>query len=190
MTLKYNPKTQEWEGTTGGVNLQELANRKPAPKIAAQKIAEKTAEQLEQQIMADPNYGYIKRLCRHIAEQYGVEFKANSFIFRNKSRTTYYPSSHQIIFGYHNADHIFEKGFPEYPTVAHVWWGVVKMERRHNGRQSYYKMTETGKIGLWQVVLHEMAHFIDKGRHGHQARYQEILKELIILFPYAEVKEI
>lgn len=188
MTLTYNPKTQEWEGTTGGVNLQELGKRKPAPKVVPQK--ENKAEQIEKEILGHPIYGYIKRLSIHIAEQYEIGFKANSFIFRNKTRATYYPNSHQIVYGYENAQHIFENGFAEYPTVAHVWWGVVKMEKRHDGRQSYYKMLETGKIGLWQVVLHEMAHFIDKGENGHQSRYQEILKELIILFPYEEVKGI
>lgn len=189
MTITFNPKTGEWEGTTGGVNLQELASRKPAKKVVPPKV-EKKADQIEKQILEDPKYGYVKRLCWHIAQQYGLETKPTSFIFRNRKQSVYDPNSHQLIFGYESVDRVFTNGFCEYPTVVHVWWGHAKYERKLGRHQSFYKMQEAGKKSLWQLTLHEMAHFIDKAENRHGTGYQKILKELIVLFPYVEVQNV
>lgn len=185
--LKLNPKTGEWEGITGGVDLKELESRKPKPQYIPLKDRQ---EEIRQSIMENENYAYAIRLVDYIANQMGV--KMGRTIFRNRAASCYNPNTQQIQFSYENIEKSVEKGFAEYSTVGHIW---VANGYKPIARNGYWKF-EGGKQAIWMIVLHEMAHRLQhdkqssfKGDHHGQIFLNE-LNDLIVLFPYSEVKGI
>lgn len=185
--LKFNHRTGEWEGTTGGVDIVELNKRTPQPKVQPK---EKTQNDIRQQILQDPNYGYALRLTEYVLEQ--LELKIGRTIFRNIQGANYDSLTKQIRYGYECVDNIVQNGFNEYAEVGHIWV--------NNGFKGYRKGTswkfENGKQAIWMLVLHEVAHAVQHTKNGfwrgsiHNHIFLNCLEELIILFPYNEVKNI
>lgn len=211
MSLKYDPRTGEWIGTTGGVNLQELNNRKPTPINKIQQTKEQKEREIKNQILANPFYAYAIRLVDYLAKQLNV--KMGKTIFNNWNGDHYLSASKQIQFSYEHVDSTIKNGFSEYATIGHIWVKngysgkreIVKKSKFSRSKfgdfvvketsESYWKF-DGGKQGIWMIVLHEMAHRLqhDKqksfaGDH-HGAIFQQELNDLIILFPYSEVENI
>lgn len=186
--LKLNYATGEWEGTTGGVDVVELSKRTPTYKI--EKTHEQKQAEIHSSIMQNPKYSYAVRLTEYIAEQ--LELKLGRPVFRNKQISCYQTSTKQIIFGYESVDRAFEKGFAEYAEVGYIW-------HRHGYKADRVRgcwISEKGMKGIWQIVLHEMAHAMQHTKNGfwrgsiHNQVFLHELDELITLFPYDEVKGI
>jgi hypothetical protein len=189
MSLKFNPKTGEWEGTTGGVNLQELKERKPV--VKKQEIPQRDRqEEIRQEILKNENYAYAIRLVEYIAEQ--LEIKMGKTIFRNRQASCYNPETKQIWFSYENIDNSAKNGFFEYATVGHIWIrnGYKPVEKR-----SAWKFSN-GKQAIWMIAVHEMAHRIQHDKQGsfrgdhHGQIFLQELNDLIVLFPYWECQNI
>lgn len=211
MALKFNPRTGEWEGETGGVNIAELGNRKPVQK---KEIPQRDRqEEIRQEILKNDNYAYAIRLVDYISSQLNV--KMGRTIFTNKNTNTYNPLTKQIQFSYEHVDATFSNGFPEYPTIGHIWVkngykgkhitqqvgskvsvNMFGTMTRKSVNKSVWKFPG-GKQGIWMIAIHEMAHRLqhDKNngsfyRDHHGQIFQKELNDLIILFPYSECENI
>jgi len=200
MTVKYNAITGEWEGTTGGVDLQELSSRKPTAEYKQQKTKEQKLAKIRAEIMANPMYAYAIRLVDHIAKAY--DLKMGKTVFRNRRNSVCDTATNQIIFSYEGVDRKVEKGWAEYVTVAPVWQKFGYKGTYERGYKNSWCRFEamTGKKAVWAIVLHEMAHRLQNEEgfsrknwkqydlHGEQ--FCEKLEELIVLFPYDEVDQV
>lgn len=188
MSLKLDPKTGEWIGITGGVNLQELDNRKPVIKKIPQRDRQ---EEIRQEILKNENYAYAIRLIDYISSQ--LEIKMGKTIFRNRAVSCYNPETKQIYFSYENLENSAKNGFVEYPTVGHIW-----IENGYKGRrENHFWRFENGKKAIWMIAIHEMAHRAQAEKNNNNFRgdhhgqiFQQELNDLIILFPYSECENI
>lgn len=199
MALRYNSKTGEWEGTTGGVDVVELDRRTPKATYQIEKTQEQKQAETRSQIMQDDNYSYVIRLVNYISKEMGL--KLAQTVFRNRAVSCFKFRAKQLIFSYQSIDRMITQGFIEYSTVGHVWtqngykgkYTNVVGGVRMNGN---FWLFDNGQKALWMVVLHEMAHALqgeDKGYGAysiHNDCFNQKLEELIILFPYNEVKNI
>lgn len=147
-------------------------------------------EEIRQEILKNEYYAYALRLVDYIANQMNI--KMGRPVFRNRKVSCYNPETKQIYFSYENVDYSVKNGFAEYATVGHVWW---KNGYQPVSRPSYWKF-QGGRQAVWMIVLHEMAHRTQHDKHGsfkgdhHGQIFLSELNELIILFPYDEVKNI
>lgn len=189
MALKFNPRTGEWEGETGGVNIAELGNRKPVQK--KQEIPQRDRqEEIRAEILKNENYAYAIRLVEYMAEQLGI--KMGKTIFRNRQASCFNPQTKQIQFSYENIDWSVKNGFCEYPTVGHIW-----TRNGYKGSRGRHHWTfENGKKAVWMIAVHEMAHAVQDTKNGvsygsvHNDCFLQELNDLIILFPYSECENI
>lgn len=187
MTLKYDAKTGEWIGETGGIDITKH-NKKMNDRVVTQtRVAKqkRTHDEIMQTIMSNPNYAFAYRLFDHIKSQMQFD-DLKKLIFRNLQHCDYNPNTHVIRFGYQCIDHFIENGFDEYATMRYVW--------TQNNYNPYKKMT--GKQAVWATMLHEIAHHLQNQRGGifygssHNHFFANALNELIILFPFDECESI
>lgn len=195
MTMRIDPKTGEWvaaEGSPEAVSLKNIAERSRTMTRTATRVAKpkKTAEQIRRQIMEHEFYGYAVRLANHIAEQMNLD-RFEGVIFCNMREECYYNgTTRKVVMGYQMVDSCAKNGqYEPYKAVKHVW--------RENG----YTTRMYGKQAIWEIILHELAHHLtDEDGNGfklsnkqggyHHRFFQGRLNELIILFPWEEVKSI
>lgn len=84
----------------------------------------------------------------------------------------------------------YKKPFTEYYSVKHVWerFGYFGWHYAFTVDSDRFfacpGMTDDKHI--WAVTLHEYAHVLDRGQHGHGKEYCDILYNLIKQFPFSE----
>lgn len=130
---------------------------------------------------AHPLYGFARRLAAKMLAEHGYK---SHIVFRNiqgANHQIHKDGTHVIKFGFECVK-TEAKGYKEYPTSYQYLWA------------DYPGLT--GKMGVWALVIHEVAHAIQTengGRwHGsqHNQYWAKAVKELQILYPYEEVKDV
>lgn len=176
-------KNGEWVAEEGSVEATSLKNIAQRTRKISQSNRKPTSQEIRNQNMQNEYYKFAYDLVEHIKEQMeAIEFK--NLIFRNKQGICYDGRTKQVKAGYWYVDDIVKNGFHEYKTVCHVW--------SQNGYNPYRKMT--GKQAVWAIMLHEFAHHFQWEEGGfsrgsiHNSCFCKHLNELIVLFPYEEVK--
>lgn len=131
-------------------------------------------------ILADPITRFAYRFAEKLFAEYGYSGKP---IFRNGRIST---AGTNINFKYESVRRAYEKGFYEYATYRYLWteW--------HDGGY----LSHTGLRGVWELVIHEFAHVIQRAngerwyRSVHNKYWAGHVQELQVLFPLAEVQQL
>jgi len=200
MGLKFDTKTGEWVGTTGGVDLQKLEQKSKSlsSKASARKRSEERQAELKAQNDAHYRYGYAKRVVNYIADVYGA--KLADTVFRNGG-SYYQHSVKQIVFDYADIDNVYENGYGDYvtvaPTVARVMQERYTVKRsRWSGRSVARFESIRGKKAIAMVALHEFAHYLQCSagertyRGMHNESFHRHFAELLEIVDWNEIENL
>jgi len=135
-------------------------------------------ETIVNEIKSHPVYGWMWRLTEKIANDLGFDIKV-VFCNARGSRCVYgscNPGEKRftIRYGYECIDNSYTKGFREYKTWRWVW---------------NYESYQTKK-GVWQLVLHEIAHAVQTNKVGrgygvmHDMTWAQAVKDLQKRYPF------
>lgn len=84
----------------------------------------------------------------------------------------------------------YKQDFTEYHQVKYVWekFGYYRWYYAfsHKNNKFYGCSGMNYDTHIWALTLHEYAHVLDRGMHGHSIEYCDILYNLIKQFPYSE----
>jgi hypothetical protein len=139
-------------------------------------------EAIAAEIASNPQAKFVKRLAAYLIEQYRYEvpcWATNPLVMRNIRGATHavYNGQHQIAFGWQCMEEEFERGFN---------WKLK--EYRH-----LFDTSAKGYKALYQVVVHEFAHALQRERGGrwygsqHNVYWADAVCEVFALVPFEDV---
>jgi hypothetical protein len=109
---------------------------------------------------------YMKWLANRILDEYNLEHGPAVFRRNKRSFCRIFPDkSFQILFGYENADRVYNNGFNEYIRVANMQTGFI---------------IEKGWKALHNLVIHEAAHAVSEIMQQRTQRRQQYHNDIFV----------
>lgn len=133
------------------------------------------------------DFEWMKRVTLEMARQYGYELR----VTRGRASGWHRPG--RIHYGLRSLRDTRENGYREYISCAGLWSDYSEIVRE-GGHVRCPDLR--GREALWGTVVHEFAHAIAekkgyrKDGSVHNAGWASAVRELQIMFPYNEVKDL
>lgn len=186
----YKQQPRPVRKTAAGVTMVGWPEPPATPPPPPPPPARKPVAQVQRQFsFAKPkpeltgDQAFVKKLTEQILADYDITLKRVEFRRRKGSfHQMQDDGSSLLVYGNGSMERARSMGFFEYKKIAR-WLG-------------YTQYSDNGLKGIWRLVCHEVAHAVQWQRNGrhrgsvHNECFFECYKELMILYPYEEAKEL